>query len=148
MRPESSARPTINVTPLVDVVLVLLIIFMVITPEMENQDRVELPSVMFPDPEAKAKVEPLRISLSRHQLSLDGEAITWGELDSRFAEIRIAEPQRRAVVRADVSVSYGEVRRIYAACESHRFPGIAVAVSERPEKEVPDSLAIDGGEGS
>lgn len=145
MRPESRARPTINVTPLVDVVLVLLIIFMVITPEMENQDRVELPSIMFPDSEAKAKIEPLRISLAEGRLALDGEPIAWEELEARLEAIRIAEPQRRAVVRADVKVPYGEVRKLYAACERHRFPGVAVAVSERPEKKIPRTLAQNDG---
>src|SRR5262245_28110836 len=51
LRPEFAsnaprgARPEINVTPLVDVVLVLLIIFMVIAPQLEAGERVELPSV-------------------------------------------------------------------------------------------------------
>lgn len=145
LRPEPRARPSINVTPLVDVVLVLLIIFMVVTPEMANQDRIELPSIMFPDPDAKASTPPLEIVLSNDRLTVDDEPIRWEVLDERLAAVRIADPRRRVVVRADVNVPYGEVRRLYQACERHHFPGVAVAVSERPKKEIPPALAHNDG---
>ncbi len=65
MRTRSLSRsryrpaPVMNVTPLVDVVLVLLIIFMVIAPQMEHGERVELPAVFQPDPKSRSKVDPI-----------------------------------------------------------------------------------------
>jgi biopolymer transport protein ExbD/biopolymer transport protein TolR len=47
--PENGIRPEINVTPLVDVVLVLLIIFMVVTPMLQRGKDVRLPLVHAPD---------------------------------------------------------------------------------------------------
>ena len=49
--PDSGVRPTINVTPLVDVVLVLLIIFMVVIPQLDQDVQVDLPSIFNADPE-------------------------------------------------------------------------------------------------
>ena len=46
---RAKARPVMNVTPLVDVVLVLLIIFMVVLPAMDEQVRLEIPAVTEPD---------------------------------------------------------------------------------------------------
>ena len=52
-------RPEMNVTPLVDVVLVLLIIFMVITPQMEAGASVTIPGISNVDAESKTKLEPI-----------------------------------------------------------------------------------------
>src|SRR3954462_8689358 len=58
-------RPDINVTPLVDVVLVLLIIFMVVAPRMDQDVPVDLPGVLNPDPEVETAVDPLKVSVAK-----------------------------------------------------------------------------------
>ena len=65
-RPQ--VRPEINVTPLVDVVLVLLIIFMVIAPQLESGDRVELPAIANPDKTAKLDALTLTVTASERYL--------------------------------------------------------------------------------
>jgi len=59
-----SLSPYINVTPLVDVVLVLLIIFMVLTPKMLEKFQVKLPAVFHPDPKAKMSYEPVCVIIT------------------------------------------------------------------------------------
>ena len=56
--------PEINVTPLVDVVLVLLIIFMVIAPQLEAGERVELPAIVNVDKAAKLDITTLTVTAS------------------------------------------------------------------------------------
>jgi len=130
---RENTKPEINVTPLVDVVLVLLIIFMVVTPEMENREAVELPAIAHPDPESKRKTAPLEITLSSSgRVLLDEEVLPDEQLESRLDAIRRREPRRSVVVRGDVGIRYGEVRRIYGICERLGFPGVALAVSEKP----------------
>ncbi|MCC7541161.1 MAG: biopolymer transporter ExbD, partial [Deltaproteobacteria bacterium] len=51
-------NPAMNVTPLVDVVLVLLIIFMVVAPMLENDVRVDIPSIFNIDPESRGRTDP------------------------------------------------------------------------------------------
>src|ERR1041384_3019099 len=86
-------QPVMNVTPLVDVVLVLLIIFMVVIPMMGKDVKIELPSIFNPDPEPKGKSDPYVLSLS-----VDGKMYFENEqLDPQSFETRL-----RAANDADI----------------------------------------------
>ena len=135
--PERSKRlrdvtPDMNVTPLVDVVLVLLIIFMVVAPRMDQDVQVDLPGIFNPDPEVETQAEPLKVSVDREgkiyveeqQSDLDGAI---GELSARHAE----EPLRRLLLRADAKLKYGQVREILARTQQVGFPGLSLMVGER-----------------
>jgi biopolymer transport protein ExbD/biopolymer transport protein TolR len=121
-----------NVTPLVDVVLVLLIIFMVVAPRMDQDVQVELPGIFNPDPEVKTQVDPLKLSVAKkgeyfineEQYDLDGA------IDVLSAE-HAADPYRRLVLRADARLTYGDVRDILARAQQVGFPGMALMVGER-----------------
>ena len=121
-----------NVTPLVDVVLVLLIIFMVVAPRLEQDVPVELPGVFNPDPEVETSADPLRVSvatkgeyyINQEKYDLDG-AITF------LSDAHAADPYRRLVLRADSRLTYGDVREIFARAQEVGFPGIALLVGER-----------------
>jgi biopolymer transport protein TolR len=131
-RSIAGVQPEINVTPLVDVVLVLLIIFMVVAPRLEQDVQVELPGIFNPDPEVESATDPLKVSVARageyyineHKYDLDG-AIEF--LSNEHA----ADPYRRLVLRADAKLTYGQVREIFARAQQVGFPGIALMVGER-----------------
>jgi biopolymer transport protein ExbD len=126
-RPE----PVMNVTPLVDVVLVLLIIFMVVIPMMEKSAHVELPSVFNVDPEAKGKTDPFTLSVQADgSLFFERDRL---EPDALLAKLRDAnerEPHRRLVLRADHAAHYGDVRGLFKQCQEIGFPGISLRVNE------------------
>src|SRR6478609_5639630 len=61
---SGGVRSEINITPLVDVVLVLLIIFMVVTPQLEAGESVDLPGVFNADAKAKSKLDPITVTYS------------------------------------------------------------------------------------
>ncbi|WP_437520979.1 biopolymer transporter ExbD [Sorangium sp. So ce726] len=126
-------EPEINVTPLVDVVLVLLIIFMVIAPQMEHGERVELPAVFQPDPKSKSKLDPIYVTITgAGTVFLEKEAVAdLGSLGERLRAIRAAEPERRVVIKGDSSVKYGRVREAFALCQEVGFAGISLQVSQR-----------------
>ncbi|WP_437707780.1 biopolymer transporter ExbD [Sorangium sp. So ce448] len=126
-------EPEINVTPLVDVVLVLLIIFMVIAPQMEHGERVELPAVFQPDPRSKSKLDPIYVTITgAGTVFLEKEAVAdLGALGERLRAIRAAEPERRVVIKGDSSVRYGRVREAFALCQEVGFAGISLQVSQR-----------------
>ena len=127
---HSQVRAEINVTPLVDVCLVLLIIFMVVTP-LIDQGIVKLPEA--PSPErwpaepARSKVmlaygEPPRISLDNDPGPLSQAA---------FAEIMNAlhaqNPRREIVLRADRRLPYGEVKRVLRTVQDAGFRTIGLS---------------------
>ncbi|WP_434041265.1 MULTISPECIES: ExbD/TolR family protein [Sorangium] len=126
-------EPDINVTPLVDVVLVLLIIFMVIAPQMEHGERVELPAVFQPDPKSRSKLDPIHVTITgAGTVYLEKDAVAdLRSLGERLRAIRAAAPERRVVIKGDASVSYGRVREAFALCQEVGFAGISLQVSQR-----------------
>jgi biopolymer transport protein ExbD/biopolymer transport protein TolR len=121
-----------NVTPLVDVVLVLLIIFMVVAPRLEQDVQVELPSIFNPDPDVKAAADPLKVTVARAGEYYIGEQKY--DLDGAIEElsaVHAAEPLRRLVLRADAKLHYGQVRDLFGRAQQVGFPGIALMVGAR-----------------
>jgi biopolymer transport protein TolR len=128
-----SSLAEINITPLVDVVLVLLIIFMVIAPELEHGERVELPSVHQPDEKSKSKLDPITVTMTaRGTLFLEKEAINdLPALAGKLAELRQTEPDRRIVLKGDTTVAYVKMRETFAVCQKAGFSGVALSVSQK-----------------
>ena len=76
--------PEMNVTPLVDVVLVLLIIFMVVTPQLEAGAAVELPAAAHVDKGEENSLTPTTVSLTAHgALFLDRQEVPRAQLIER-----------------------------------------------------------------
>jgi biopolymer transport protein TolR len=98
----------INVTPLVDVMLVLLIIFMVTAPLMMVKLPIELPKTAAE--EVGKPKEPLIVGVdASSQLFYGQEPVTQDELASRLTEVVQTEPDRMVYVQADKGVEYGKV---------------------------------------
>lgn len=127
-----------NVTPLVDVVLVLLIIFMVVIPMMEKSAAVELPQIRTADAEAKGKTDPFTLSLTlTGELYFEDEPLDRGGFTSRLREANLRDPTRRLVLRADRAARYGDVRKLFKDCQQLGFPGVSLRVNERKRADAP-----------
>lgn len=131
-RTHELPRPQMNVTPLVDVVLVLLIIFMVVMPMMENGAAVELPTILNIDEERKGKTDPITLSLSRDgAIYLERDPVADARLESELRRIHTNEPTRRIVLRGDRGVTYERARSLFGLCQRVGFPGVSLQVNER-----------------
>jgi biopolymer transport protein ExbD len=131
-KPVSRPRPVMNVTPLVDVVLVLLIIFMVVIPAMSEAVEVQIPGIRHVDEKADEKAKPFILSLTtKGGLWLDEDEVPASKLELALRAASRREPQRRLVLRADVGVPYGIVRRTYRVVQEVGFPGVSLRVSHR-----------------
>ena len=104
----------INVTPFVDVMLVLLIIFMVTAPMLVTGVPVELP-------ESRANAleqpqEPIEIAIDQSGTTfIDGTLVAASELPARLEEIAGAQDAakpRQIMLRGDTSISYGQMMRV------------------------------------
>jgi len=115
----------INVTPFVDVMLVLLIVFMVYAPLLTVGVEVDLP-----DTEARAMTtseEPLAITIQADgTLYLMETPIRYEELGPRLRAISGAGSQARIYIRADDGVPYGEVMRVMARVSSEGYANIGL----------------------
>ncbi|MCC6899687.1 MAG: biopolymer transporter ExbD [Polyangiaceae bacterium] len=126
-RPE----PEINVTPLVDVVLVLLIIFMVIAPAINEGEHVELPAIFQPDAKPK-DMNPIDVTIALSgTVVVDKEKIDPGTLKARLAELHAKDPERALLLKADSAAPYGKVRETFNLLQGLGFKGISLKVTER-----------------
>lgn len=103
----------INVTPLVDVMLVLLVIFMVTAPMMQQGVQVNLPKA---DTKAMAPAEEaVVVSVDRSgKLFIDKEEIPASDLRKRLSEMFVTRAKKEVFLKADAGVPYGEVVRAMA----------------------------------
>lgn len=129
-RPHST--PEINVTPLVDVVLVLLIIFMVIAPALEHGERVELPGVLQPDKEQKGKLDPITVTVGRSgTVYLEKTQTKLDVLPSQLADLHAQAPDRRVVLKGDGMLDYQKVRDVFTVVQNAGFSGVSLQVQKR-----------------
>lgn len=120
----------INITPLVDVMLVLLIVFMVTAPLLATGLRVELPQV-------SAEQTPLRdtrlvVTVTRDgQIVFDERDVTADVEEVLLRDARV-QAERELYVRADKDARYGEVARVVAAARAAGVDGINLLVEPDP----------------
>jgi len=130
-RGAKRASPVMNVTPLVDVVLVLLIIFMVVIPAMDAGAEVELPTVV--NVEEDPEDEPLVVSIEGGgTLWLDEVVVGAAGLEVGLEAAHLDDSQRRVVIKADEGARYADTRAVFAACRGAGFSRISLQVSEAP----------------
>ena len=126
------ARPTpvMNVTPLVDVVLVLLIIFMVVIPMMETTPSVSLPDILHPDQDPKGKTDPYTLSVTAEgAVYFEKAPVVDGALEQTLRRANEADVSRRLVLRADRATPYVAVRKLFRTCQGIGFPGVSMRVN-------------------
>lgn len=126
----------INVTPLVDVMLVLLIIFMVTAPLLVAGVPIDLPESRAGALDQQAK--PVQVAIDGNgSITIDDQPVVESELPSRLAEIA-SEPQpeegRRIYLRADRDLDYGRVMRVMGELNRAGLNRVAL-VSVGPESQ-------------
>jgi biopolymer transport protein TolR len=132
-RSRNQILPEINVTPLVDVVLVLLIIFMVIAPQLEAGERVELPGIKNIDEKAKLESITLTVTVSGRYL-LEKEPVEEAVLLTTLTAAHEREPTKRLVLKADRAVKYEKVRTLFGQAQNIGFNGVALMVDEKQKQ--------------
>ncbi len=116
----------INVTPLVDVCLVLLIIFMVVTPMLQKGVPVNLP--ITDEPERTPDTEKqLQISVkSDGSVYLGPNVVRKDQVQSALEDIHNKTPDREIAVKGDRQVKYGDVLDVLKACREVGFNNVGL----------------------
>ncbi|MBE2203032.1 MAG: biopolymer transporter ExbD [Chthoniobacterales bacterium] len=125
----------INITPLLDLAFVLLIIFMITTPLIENSIELVVPTSST----AKKSVDPsevLTISIDKNDvMKLNAEIVTPTDLEARLATLHAANPATAVVVRPDRDLA---VQKFVSVMDILQRIGITkVGVMTHPEQPVP-----------
>ncbi|BBP76249.1 biopolymer transporter ExbD [Pseudomonas gingeri NCPPB 3146 = LMG 5327] len=117
-----------NVTPLVDVMLVLLVVFMVTAPLMTNSIKVSLPRTDAVAP--LQQKDPVTVSVDRDgRLFLDKNEIEAGLLEAQLATIKSTDSETRVRLQADTAVNYGAVAKAMASIERAGITRVAVVTA-------------------
>ena len=125
----------INVTPLVDVMLVLLIIFMITAPLMSHKVKVELPEANLDhrDPDKPQETTPITIAVKENgNLFWNDEPVTQGLLESRFSIEAQKLPQPQVNVRGDKTAKYRLVQQVVQTAQQQGMRKVGfVAIKDR-----------------
>jgi biopolymer transport protein TolR len=108
-----TALSEINVTPLVDVMLVLLIVFMISAPLMQQGIQVDLPKANAPMMNEIPDQLILVVDKSR-AISMNGNRVASGSLRSRLEAISKVKPEIQVFIQADHTVPYGFIAQVMA----------------------------------
>lgn len=112
-RKSRTVMSEINVTPLVDVMLVLLIIFMITAPMMQQGLEIELPETAASGVSTSEEPFVLVINKSK-KLTVGGTAIASADLRTRLQAIFETRPNKQIYLQADKNVDYGFVAETMA----------------------------------
>jgi biopolymer transport protein TolR len=126
---KTNMNADINVTPLVDVCLVLLIIFMVVIPTMVNGVDVQLPKTNATG-NVDARVLPLTIK-DDGTVYVDTQIVRRDQVQSTLQRMHEKAATRPIAVRADKRVQYGDVASVLASCREAGWQDITL-VGEKP----------------
>jgi biopolymer transport protein ExbD len=114
---EGGVMAEINVTPLVDVMLVLLIIFMITAPLMSHKVKIDLPEAVAQPNEQDPRTITLAVQ-SSGEIYWNDEEVTREWLQSQLRVEARREPQAELQLRADKTTEYGELMKIVAVAKN------------------------------
>jgi biopolymer transport protein ExbD len=127
----AAVRSDINVTPLVDVVLVLLIIFMVVTPMLHRGVKIDLPETAHHEKKQDSG-EQLVLSVRSDGTYIETDRLEGEMLNTRLRqELKVST--RPVHVRADKSLHYGVVRKVLEQVHAAGASQVSLATDEHKE---------------
>ena len=126
---------SINVTPLVDVMLVLLIIFMITTPLMKNKIAVKLPNAVLSKKPEPPTHPPVVLSVKADgSVYWNDELVDQGLLDSRLATTAQLVPQPELDVRADKTTRYGTIWNVVRTAKDNGMQKVGFISAPHQQK--------------
>ncbi len=106
-------RSEINITPYIDILLVLLIIFMVATPIRQTDLKVKVPQPEPPMPRIESPKDAIVVSVGeRGQIAINRIPTDIGTLGSTLREIYRTRPNKNMFISADTKLPYGDVVKV------------------------------------
>jgi len=106
----------INMTPLIDVMLVLVVIFILTAPLLASSLRLDLPKTDAAKPQEAVRFVPVALDKAG-QVYLNDQALSLQALQARLAEVALQNPQAEVQLRADQTVPYGRVVEVMGAAQ-------------------------------
>jgi biopolymer transport protein ExbD len=133
---SSGLNSDINVTPFVDICLVLLIIFMVITPMLQEGVTINLPYAKHtekkPDDEAHAIVVAVKDATT---VFIQKKPVPRDQYQAEMTEVHDRMPDKLVLIKADKSMKYGDVRKYMIEANEAGFTDVSLVTEQIPGTE-------------
>jgi biopolymer transport protein TolR len=133
-----SLSSEINVTPLIDVLLVMLIIFMVIVPVMPNGLNSVLPSAAKSDAPDEVRDSPILVQVEQGQTTVvyrvDGVGLERAEITPRLRDLLSRRSVRHVLLRADAELDFGVIAGVIDAGQAAGAESVGLLT---PKTEIP-----------
>ncbi len=130
---DDAVLSRINTTPLVDVMLVLLIIFLITIPVVTTSVRLSLPQERVQERQTRPETIILSVDRLGNIFWYDTPVRSTDELNSRLRKLTAQSPQPEVQIRADVAARYEGVGRVMAACQRAGIARVAF-ITEPPAR--------------
>ena len=122
---DSDVLSEINITPLVDVMLVLLVAFVITIPALTNAIHINLPRTVQTTPPEQQKAITVTLDTAG-TIYFDDAVVQQSDLAGRLAQIKASNPDPSLHLRADDRVPYGSVAKVMAAIEHSGISKVSV----------------------
>jgi biopolymer transport protein ExbD len=130
---QKESMADINVTPMVDVMLCLLVIFIISAPMFTNAVKLDLPKAQASA--AQEQPDTLKVAIdATGTVFWDNEALKAAELDERLAAAAARQPQPELQLRADKDTRYEVVAQVMAAAQTHGLTKIGFVTDPKKDK--------------
>jgi biopolymer transport protein ExbD len=127
-------KSDINVTPLVDVCLVLLIIFMVVTPMLQKGKPVMLPQTERPDKKPESTKELLISIQSDKTIFVDTKWYPDKDFAAKMKELGERSSDKDVLIKADQRLNYGDVKNVMRMVKDGGFERVGLITEKKGDK--------------
>lgn len=137
LKTESVEEPALNLTPMIDIVFLLVIFFMVGAQFTEEENRVDvkLPSAPIVEP-LTSKPDALVVNVRENgEIVVDGDVRTVDELENLLRTARKEYPEQAVLVRGDREGRYQNVMDVLTACTRAEIQHISLANQASPRTD-------------
>jgi biopolymer transport protein ExbD len=129
-RSQHSSLNELNITPLLDLVFVLLVIFIITTPQMMNNLEMNLPSPKPPPPQKdKPKINRIVVD-EKGQTFLNDQAVTVAQLKSDLQQLKSDNPDLSVVVKGADNVDYQNMINVLDVLQQLDITKVGLATAE------------------
>ncbi len=132
-RSQHSSLNELNITPLLDLAFVLLVIFIITTPQLVNNLELNLPSAQVPPPRPKEPAKPNQLVVAATgTVSLNGQPLTFEQLRGSLTAMKNANPDVALVIKGARDTDYQHVIRVLDLIQQLDITKMGLATETAP----------------
>lgn len=133
---DKQLNSEINVTPFVDICLVLLVIFMVVTPMLQEGITINLPYAKHTTKTQDDEAVAITVAVPNdRQIYIQKKPVPRDQFQAEMTEIHDRMPDKAVLIKADKSMKYGDIRKVMVETNEAGFEEVSLVTEKAPGAE-------------